>query len=181
MSMGWQRRHSNPTGAPTPVERLVTLAALATLTATVVLIIADSLATAPEPTATPTAQVTEAIDAGAALIPETAVPAATPSFVESASPAGGTIGIETPRPLDGFDVITGEAGLFVVAGDSSVNVRAMPGVDSDAVGQIAPGDSTLTFATGATATDGTETWMQVEYAGVSGWVRSDLMNPTDAN
>ena len=168
MTMGWQPRRQMEVGPPSPLERLLTLTVFATLTVSTLLVVANSMSTAEQiaPAPAESAAVAPTTFVESASAPEViATPAATePAMVE----------------INGFESFAEERGLYLVAGDTPVNIRELPGVDAATVGQVALGDGTMALSTGLAVTNGDETWMQVDYDGLTGWVRSDLMAPTDA-
>ena len=160
MSMGSEQRRQHRAGHTPPLERLVVLGLLATLTVSAALMIADSMSSSE-----PTAQV-EPSNAAA-------------TFVESSS----TDVVAEPaiNAISDFEAFTEAPGLYRVLGESPVNIRVSPGVQAATVGQVAPGDALLAMSTGKGATNGSENWMQIEIDGTTGWVRSDLMTGADAN
>ncbi len=96
--------------------------------------------------------------------------------------AGETNSVEAGALLGGFELAAGDIqGLYVTVGFEPVNMRVEPGVTSSIVGQIDPGDAAMALSSGRIATDGTDEWIEVEYLGLTGWVRSDLLQPADAN
>lgn len=100
--------------------------------------------------------------------------------------SGETSGIETQQAetvptVRGFELFATEPGLVMNNTASPVNVRVRPGTDADVVGEVPTGDAVLPLATGRSATNGDEIWMEVDVQGTIGWVRADLVVWADAN
>ncbi len=115
------------------------------------------------------------------------------SFVESGDAAGA---VETSSDasaveaniadgaaaIEAFKLERGDVeGLYITLGHEPVNLRSEPGVSASIVGQIEPGDGAMAFSAGRLEAVGSDVWMEVEYLGTTGWVRADLLQPTDAH
>jgi len=177
VSAGWHRGR-RPMPAMNTTEHRVLLGVLTSLALTLTIVLIDSsndTSTAQEPA---TSAVT-AVGAGATA-PTLAPPYPTATQAPSADTA------PLPAELGGFALGEDDRGLYIVAGDGPVNLRSLPGTTSPIVGQIAVGDEAMALSTGRVASanagsDSTESWREVEYLGITGWVRTDLVIPTDAN
>ena len=183
MSIGHLPRRRPSLDAVSTGERIVAAGLLVTLTVSAALVIMDSRSS--DDAAEINVLSATPVVADQALAQSTEAP----TFVESGDTAIGSEAVaaeaeavQAGTMLGGFEIAAGDIqGLYITLGTEPVNMRLEPGVAASIVGQIEPGDAAMALSSGRLATDGTDEWMEVEYLGTTGWVRSDLLTPTDAN
>ncbi len=70
----------------------------------------------------------------------------------------------------------GTGRIVTVTADASVNMRGMPSTMGDVLGFIPPGEDAAVVEENVMSPDGGTTWLKVTYAGITGFVRSDLVD-----
>ena len=114
------------------------------------------------------------------------IPAEAPTFSTSTSASATTTpaatepaATEVPADTESAAFKSGDYGQVDAGSGVGVNIRSEPSQDADRAGYL-PEDSVVKITEGPKKDDAGNSWYRVTDGGQNGWVRGNLMRPTDA-